>query len=187
MTKGIAAFGKRLPEELEDGRDRSLRTNAGGRSVTVQRMNLCGYRKKNPYRVRFRSNGGCRSREPSAPAAPAASALCWQWWADMRRHRDALARKRHIRRPPDAQVDGEQQQRYESFSISCYLQVFPLPGHVPPVTQHAAFGELRSPGPGIALCGGFVHVVTLQQQGGCVPGGKVLCRRAPPKDRATNR
>ena len=47
--------------------------------------------------------------------------------------------------------------------------------------QHAAFGELRSPGPGIALCGGFVHVVTLQQQGGCVPGGKVLAAERLPK------
>lgn len=44
----IAAFGKRLPEELEDGRDRSLRTNAGGRSVTVQRMNLSWLSEEEP-------------------------------------------------------------------------------------------------------------------------------------------
>ena len=69
--------------------------------------------------------------------------------ADMRRHRDALARKRHIRRAaPRRQVDGEQQQRYESFQFHATFQVFrPCAGHVPPVTPARRIRRASQPRP----------------------------------------
>ena len=64
----IAAFGKRLPEELEDGRDRSLRNQCGRQG---------GDRAADSISVEWwLPQQGAFSDSP----APAASALCWQWW-----------------------------------------------------------------------------------------------------------
>ena len=61
-----AAFGKRLPEELEVGRNRSLR-NQCGRQV--------GDRAADEFLVVIG-----RGTRIEFDFGPAASAPCWQWW-----------------------------------------------------------------------------------------------------------
>ena len=147
----IAAFGKRLPEELEDGRDRSLRNQCGrqvGDRAADESLVVIGRRTRIEFdfgRMVVAAAGSLQRLAGTRGIGTVLAVVA----ADMRRHRDALARKRHIRRAaPRRQVDGEQQQRYESFQFHATFQVFrPCAGHVPPVTPARRIRRASQPRP----------------------------------------
>ena len=81
MTKGSPHSGSVSPKNLRTAATGASATNAGGRSVTVQRMNLSWLSEEEPVLSSFSVEWwlpqlGAYSDSP----APAASALCWQWW-----------------------------------------------------------------------------------------------------------
>ena len=102
------------PSEMSAGSGASA-TSAGGRSVTVQRVEI------DLRRMVIAAAGGLQ-RRGSVGSIRTVLAVMTAYVRGTGLHRDALARKRHIRGSARRQqVDGKQQQRYESFQFHAII------------------------------------------------------------------
>ena len=75
----IAAFGKRLPEELEDGRDRSLRNQCGrqvGDRAADESLVVIGRR----TRIEFDFGRMVVAAAGSLQRLAGTRGIGWQWW-----------------------------------------------------------------------------------------------------------
>lgn len=112
------------PSEMSAGSGASA-TSAGGRSVTVQRVDFFVVLREcieiDLRRMVIAAAGGLQ-RRGSVGSIRTVLAVMTAYVRGTGLHRDALARKRHIRGSARRQqVDGKQQQRYESFQFHAII------------------------------------------------------------------
>ena len=111
------------PSEMSAGSGASA-TSAGSRSVTVQRVDFslsCENIEIDLRRMVIAAAGGLQ-RRGSVGSIRTVLAVMTAYVRGTGLHRDALARKRHIRGSARRQqVDGKQQQRYESFQFHAII------------------------------------------------------------------